>query len=110
VQLHIAKFKQLRSLDLDSIKVQLIGVVNRRRGASLIGTGLVLTQLQELRLRSCQLSVQLSAHLLSASALTKLHWEHVTPYNDNTYPVIAHPGWDTDRTRQGFSLLWHQLL
>jgi hypothetical protein len=109
LQLPIAKLKQLRILDLENLKVQLIGIAKKRRGASLTGTSPVLPQLQELRLSTCQVSVQLSAHLLSASALTKLHWEHVTPYNDNTDPVIAHPGWDTERTRQGLPLLLHQL-
>ena len=104
----VAKLKQLRSLDLENVKVQLVGVAKRRRGAPLTGASAV-PQLQELRLSRCQLSVQLSSHLLSAEALKKLHWEHVTPYTDNTDPVIAHPGWDTQRQIQGLPILWHHL-
>jgi hypothetical protein len=109
LQLPVAKLKQLRRLDLENLKVQLNRGSKSRRGASLTETSPVLTQLQELSMRMCPLSVQLASHLLGATALTKLHWEHVMPFNDNTGPVIAHTGWNTQRARQGLSVLWHQL-
>jgi hypothetical protein len=61
----------------------------------------VLPQLQKLRLRGCQFTVQLASQLLSATALTELQWEYVQLHSDD---------WTQQLTdRQALSTLWQQL-
>lgn len=65
----------------------------------------VLPQLQKLRLRGCQLTVQLASQLLSATALTELQWEYAIA------AVQLHSDdWTQELTdRQALSTLWQQL-
>ena len=97
LQLPVQQLTQLRSLELSGwLKFQLPAGVSTRSSSSskkarssrltalssshasgsAAAAVAVLPQLQQLKLWACQLTVPLLSQLLSATALTKLHWEH----------------------------------
>ena len=78
------KLKELRTLQLSSIGVQLlVHSVSTACGSSKSSSGssdaaaAILPQLQDLELSRCRLTLQSLSDLLSATALTRLQWQNV---------------------------------
>ena len=128
LQLPVQKFTQLRSLTLSYLKVELPlqGVSTDSSAGTLSGSALTgassstasslgsaataatspiaLPQLQELKLLKCQLSAQLLSQLLSATAVSKLHWWELNPLSESA----AAWSWEAS-SAQGPPTIWQQL-
>ena len=121
LQLPIPKLTQLQHLGLSNIHAELPqGVLTRsrarrQRGSALTGAHSiavsslgdaaaaagVLPHLQGLKLCSCVLSLQLLRLLLSATALTKLHWKWVGIHSDSPAEKFTQ--------QQVLAAVWQQL-
>jgi hypothetical protein len=119
LQLPVRKLTQLRSLDISCIEAQLPNGTQvqqqqaegmsscwqqqqqqRQRCSGSVGSPTaVLPQLQDLKLSSCHLSIELLSQLLSTTSLTKLHWDSVRSLNDRSAPPVLSLLW------QGLQLL-----
>jgi hypothetical protein len=128
-QLPVRKLTQLRSLNLSKVDAnmtkdhqtqqqqqqqqqqqrQAVGEMSAHRqqqqrcSGSVGSPTAVLPQLQDLKLSSCLLSAELLSHLLSATSLTKLHWDSVRSSRDCSAPPV------TCSAPPAVSMLWEGL-